>query len=80
MRSMAKTMCSLSYKRADNNMLMFEIDPRIKNDLAGNSRSTALKQQEQRIKIQLKQDQLHKARAKVNKLASQQTKLASKTV
>ena len=59
---------------------MFEIDPRIKNDLADNFRSTALKQQQRRIKIQLKQDQLHKARARVNKLASQQTKLVSKTV
>ena len=61
-------------------MLMCEIDPHVKKDLAGNSHSIALKQQQQRIKIQLKQDQLHKARAKVNKLASQQTKLASKTV
>ena len=61
-------------------MLMCEIDPQIKNHLGDNSRSTALKQQQQRIKIQLKQDQLHKARARVNKLASQQTKLASKTV
>ena len=80
MRNMARTMCSLSYKRAANNMLMCEIDPQIKNDLGGNSRSSALKQQQRRIKIQLKQDQLHKARARVNKLASQQTKLVSKTL
>ena len=61
-------------------MLMCEIDPHIKNDLGDNSRSSALMRQQQRIKIQLKQDQHNKARARVNKLASQQTKLASKTV
>ena len=61
-------------------MLMWEVENGIKPLSPNEQQSRFIKKQQQNLKLRKKQLQIQSARSRLNKLAAQQTQLASKTV